>query len=595
MSKNGQFDKGCGEVFRSPGFWGRLDSRSPLWLFPLPLLIAGCLLAEEAQPPFIFEPDVKVPMRDGARLTANVYRPRTEGRFPVILQRTPYGRPDGKWDEARRYVAAGYAMVVEDCRGRGKSEGVWDPFRYDVEDGFDTQEWTGRQPWCNGQIGTAGGSYVGWTQWAAAPKASRYLKAMVPVVPFANAYEMAYPGGAFQLGLLMGWGAAVGGVALDGAKLQEAYRHLPLQSFGDQFDKKVGYLDDWVKHCQYDSYWKQRGIDYRYPEVTVPILNIGGWYDIFSKTTIELVAKVRASSNDRQVRRNQLVVMGPWTHGVGARKVGELDFGAQASLNWGDLQFQWFEYWLKGHETGVQDWPVCYLFVMGENRWRGEGEWPLKRTQYVSYFLHGAGHANSLKGDGTLSTTEPETEAADGFTYDGNNPVPSLGGNNLVGAPAGPYDQTKVEERQDVLVYTTAPLDQDVEVTGPVKLVLYGASSAPDTDFTAKLVDVHPEGKAYNLCDGIIRARYRQSREQPVLLESGQAQQFDIDLWVTSNLFRRGHRIRAELSSSNFPRFDRNPNSGKPFGTDTELLPAKQSVFHDRDHPSHLVLPVIPR
>ncbi|HXP61954.1 MAG TPA: CocE/NonD family hydrolase [Dongiaceae bacterium] len=569
--------------------------RSPLRLFALPLLLAARLAAQDAQPPSIFEPEVKVPMRDGVQLVANVYRPRAEGRFPVILQRTPYGRPDGNWAEARRYVAAGYAMVVEDCRGRGKSEGVWDPFRYDVEDGFDTQQWTGQQPWCNGQIGTSGGSYVGWTQWAAAPNSSRYLKAMVPVVPFDNAYEVAYPGGAFQLGLLLGWGAGVGGATLDGGKLQQAYRHLPLQSLGDQFEKPVGYLDDWVKHCQYDDYWKRRGTDYRYSAVTVPILNIGGWYDIFSKTTVELPAKVRAASNDRQVRRNQFVVMGPWTHGAGARKVGELDFGADAALNLGDLQFRWFEYWLKGHESGVQDWPACYLFVMGENRWRGESEWPLKRTRYLSYFLHGAGHANSLKGDGALSTTEPQLEPADRFTCDGNRPVPSLGGNNLVGASAGPCDQTQVEERQDVLVYSTAPLEQEVEVTGPIKLVLYAASSALDTDFTAKLVDVYPDGKPYNLCDGILRARYRKGPAQPVLLEPGQSQEFDIDLWVTSNLFRTAHRIRVEISSSNFPRFDRNPNSGKPFGTDTELLPADQTVFHDRDHPSHLVLPVIPR
>jgi putative CocE/NonD family hydrolase len=328
--------------------------------------------------------------------------------------------------------------------------------------------------------------------------------------------------------------------------------------------------------------------------VTVPALNVGGWYDIFSKTTIELVSQVRACSRDRQVRRNEFVIMGPWGHGVGARKVGELDFGADAALKIGELQFQWFEYWLKGHETGVQNWPAFYLFVMGENHWRGESEWPLKRTQFVSYFLHSAGRANSLKGDGSLSSTPPGEEQPDRFTYAGQDPVPSVGGNNLVGASAGPCDQTKVEERQDVLVYSTPPLEQEVEVTGPVKLLLSAASSARDTDFTAKLVDVHPEGKAYNLCEGIIRARYRQGMDKPLLLEPGRVERFEIDLWVTSNLFQRGHRIRVEVSSSNFPRFDRNPNSGRPFGTDTELLPAIQTVFHDQEHPSQLVLPVIP-
>jgi len=564
------------------------------WLFVAVALVPS-LLAQEAQRPFLFEPDVKVAMRDGVRLAANVWRPKAEGRYPVVLMRSPYGKMDEKWDEGRRYTAAGYAVVVQDCRGRGTSEGAWDPFRYDVEDGFDTQEWVGRQPWCNGQIGTAGGSYVGWTQWAPAASGSQYLKAMVPVVPFDNAYDVAYSGGAFQLALLMGWGAAVGGVAVSPDKLPEVFRHLPLQTFGDQFDKKVPYLNDWVAHSTYDDYWKKRSLDHRHADVTVPVLNIGGWYDIFSKATLEMVAKTRATSRDRLARRNQLVIMGPWGHGVGGRKVGELDFGEEARLNVGEWQFKWFEYWLQGRETGVQDWPAYRLFVMGENRWRAENEWPLKRTRLTAYYLHSGGRANSLRGDGRLDTTAPGAEQPDRFTYDGDNPVPTVGGNNLIGATVGPYDQTKVEERQDVLVYSTAPLEQELEVTGPVKLILHAASSAPDTDFTAKLVDVHPDGRAYNLCDGIVRARYRHGLDKPALLEAGKPEQFEIDLWVTSNLFLRGHRIRLEVSSSNFPRFDRNPNSGKPFGTDTDLLTAHQTVFHEAARPSHLLLPVIPR
>ena len=533
-------------------------------------------------------------MRDGVQLAANIWRPKAEGRYPAILMRSPYGKMDEKWDEAKRYTSAGYVMVVQDCRGRGKSGGAWDPFRYDVEDGFDTQEWVGQQPWSNGEIGTAGGSYVGWTQWASAAHASKHLRAMVPVVPFDNAYDIAHSGGAFQLALLMGWGATVGGVTLSPEKLAAAFRHLPLNTFGDQFEKKVPYLNDWVTHATYDDYWKKRSIEYQYSAVTVPVLNIGGWYDIFSRTTIDLVDQVRAGSQDRAVRRNQFVVIGPWGHGVGGRKTGELDFGADAAFKVGEWQFKWFEYWLQGRETGVEDWPAYYLFVMGDNRWRGENEWPLKRTQFTPYFLHSAGKANSFKGDGSLSATTPAREKPDEFTYDGDDPVPTVGGNNLIGASAGPYDQTKVEERQDVLVYSTPPLEQDLEVTGPVKMILYAASSARDTDFTAKLVDAHPDGKAFNLCDGIIRARYRNGPAREVLLDPGRTEPFEIDLWVTSNLFKRGHRIRLEVSSSNFPRFDRNPNSGKPFGTDTVLLSAKQTIFHDSDHPSHLVLPVIP-
>ncbi|HTL57831.1 MAG TPA: CocE/NonD family hydrolase [Candidatus Limnocylindrales bacterium] len=559
------------------------------------LSFPGSLVADEPQLATIFEADIMILMRDGTKLAANIFRPKAEGRYPVILMRSPYGKPDEKWGEAKRYIPAGYAMVVEDCRGRGKSEGAWDPFRYDVEDGFDTQEWVGKQVWCNGDIGTSGGSYVGWTQWAAAPSASHHLKAMVPLVPFGNSYDLAYLGGAFQLALLMGWGSAVGGVTLSPDKLDQAYHHLPLYTFADQFDKKVPYLTEWIRHSTYDDYWKHRGIDYRYAEVTVPALNIGGWYDIFSKTTIELVNEVRAASRDRAMRRNQFVAIGPWTHGVGTRKVGELDFGADATLNIGDLQFKWFEYWLKGKETGVQDWPACYLFIMGENHWRGESEWPLKRTQFTSYYLHSAGRANSAEGDGTLTTSSPDDEKSDTFTYDPNDPVPSVGGNNLVGASAGPYDQAKVEGRRDVLVYSSAPLTQDSEVTGPVKLLLWAASDARDTDFTGKLVDVYPDGKAYNLCEGILRARYRLGRDKPELLEPGKPARFEVDLWVTANLFRNGHRIRVEISSSNFPRFDRNPNTGHDFGADAELVSAKQIIYHDREHPSHLLLPIIPR
>lgn len=551
-------------------------------------------LAQEL--PFLFERDVMIPMRDGTKLAANISRPKGDGRYPVILMRSPYGKPDEKWGDAKRYTAAGYALVAQDCRGRGKSEGVWDPFRYDPEDGFDTQEWVGQQPWCNGEIGTTGGSYVGWTQWASAANASRYLKCMVPAVPFADVFDdIAYPGGAFQLALLMGWGTGVGGVILPQDKLQAAFRHLPLRTFGDQFEKKVPYLNDWVAHNSYDEYWKKRGIDRRFRDVTVPTLNVGGWYDIFSKTTIDLVDRVRRQSRDRSARRNQFVIMGPWTHGVGTQKAGELDFGPDAKLDVGKLQFDWFEYWLKGRETGIQEWPAFYLFVMGENRWRGENEWPLKRTAFTPAYLRGGGKANSIRGGGQLAVEKPANEQPDIFTYDPANPVPSHGGNNLTGATAGPLDQAKIEERDDILVYTGAPLEQPIEVTGPVKVILFAASSAKDTDFTAKLVDVHPDGKAYNLCDGIIRARFRDGKESSKLLEPGKIERYEIDLWVTSNMFKTGHRVRVEISSSNFPRFDRNPNSGLPFGEDKELLTARQTIYHDADHPSHILLPVVPR
>jgi uncharacterized protein len=552
--------------------------------------------AQDSSLPYSFQKNVPIPMRDGTQLVANIFLPKTGGPFPIILMRTPYGKPGEKFGEAKRYAEAGFALVAQDCRGRGDSPGLWDPFRFDPEDGFDTQEWVGHQPWCNGRLGTMGGSYVGWTQWASAPKGSAFLKTMVPMVPFNNVYrDIAYPGGAFQLSLLFGWGAAVGGVTIDPKKLDEAFQYLPLNHWDDQFKKEVFYLRDWVNHNTYDDYWKQRGIDGHFADVTVPVLNIGGWYDIFSKTTLDMIRQVRHQSKNHWARRNQFAVIGPWGHGPDSTHLGELDFGDAARLHVGDLQFKWYQYWLQDAETGVQDWPAYYLFVMGENKWRGEHQWPLARTEFTSFYLHGQGQANTRRGGGLLNQDKPGAEKIDTFTYDASHPVPTRGGNNLVGPPAGPFDQGSAEDRSDVLVYSTPPLDHPVEVTGPVKMILYAASSAPDTDFTAKLVDVHPDGKAYNLCDGIIRARYRESFTDPQPIQPGKIYRYDIDLWVTSNLFQTGHRLRVEVSSSNFPRFDRNPNSGKPFGTDTDLLTASQTIFHDAEHPSHLVLPLIPR
>lgn len=558
-----------------------------------------------AQDEVVFEANVMVPMADGTKLAANIFRPGGDGPFPVILSRTPYGKGGRQHGQARFYAANGYAMVIQDCRGRGDSEGKWDPFRYDADDGFDTQQWVGEQAWCNGKIGTAGGSYVGWTQWASAPKQSPHLKAMAPVVPFCNAYDIAYNGGAFQLALMMSWGSSVGGAGIPPGQSKEALSFLPLNRFDDQLKKKVFYLRDWVEHPTDDGYWRKRGIGRdSFADVTVPVLNIGGWYDIFSKPTLDMISGVRDQSSNRAVRRNQFCVIGPWAHAAGRRRVGDLDFGAEAALDIRQLQKEWFDYWLQDKDTQVEDWPAYRIFVMGENKWRSESEWPLKRTVFTPFYLSSDGNAADVNGDGKLGLDRPESQTEQ-FVFDPNDPVPTTGGNNLGGAPAGPFDQTSVEIRPDVLVYTGEPLEEAMEVTGPVKVILYAASSAEDTDFTAKLVDVHPDGKAYNLCDGIIRASRREASPDPKVIdpkviepkgiEPGKVYRYEIDLWVTSNLFRAGHRVRVEISSSNFPRFDRNPNTGVPFGTGTELKPASQIVHHGGESASHILLPIIPR
>ena len=463
------------------------------------LLMRLCWGGSAGAADYLFQPNVMIPMRDGVQLAANIFLPENAGAVPCLLMRTPYGKGDKSLHVGTQFASRGYAVLVQDCRGRGDSQGIWDPFVYDPKDGFDTQEWIGARDWSNGKIGTFGGSYGGWTQWASAPERSRFLTVMFSVVPFCDVYEFAYPGGALQLALLMGWGSGVGGIRLQPSGLQHALRYLPLAKWDSQFDKTVGYLRDWVAHTTYDEYWQQRGIQGRFEDIEIPVLNIGGWYDIFSKATLEMTERVRRQSNNRYARRNQFVILGPWSHGVGSRRIGQLDFGEAAKLDIPQIRRDWFDYWLQGSETGVEDWPAYKIFVMGENRWRAEHEWPLKRTQYTKFYLHSLGNANSRSGDGMLARKIPEAESTDQFVYDPTNPVPTLGGNNLMGAPAGPFDQSEIETRPDVLVYTTAPLQHELEVTGQVRMVLYAASTASDTDFTAKLLDVHPDAKAYSI------------------------------------------------------------------------------------------------
>jgi len=546
--------------------------------------------------------NVMIPMRDGVKLAANVALPNPEGKFPVIIVRTPYGKGNGENDDGRYHAARGYAFVIQDCRGTGKSGGEWHPGVHERADGLDTHEWVLAQPWCNGTIGTTGGSYLGYTQWIVAPDAGDSLKAMFTIVPLMDWHtDSGYIGGALALGTMMGWGTEMlrpkegegAGVDLENWDWDKAYRHLPLSTWDDVVGFEVPFLRDWVAHPTPDSYWAQMSVVDRLDGVRVPNITLSGWFDIFVQQGLDHVTTVMKTSRSDVARRNQHLIIGPWGHGPNWF-VGEVDFGSNAGLDVEGLQNRWFDHWLKGEDTDVEQLPPYRIFVMGRNEWRDEQEWPLERTQYTSYYLHSGGSANSLNGDGTLSTVKPDEEPADSYVYDPDNPVPTNGGCLLFGEDFGPQDQTEVEKREDVLVFTSDVLDEELEVTGPVKVVLYAASSAPDTDWTAKLVDVFPDGRPFNFCDGIIRARYRESADNPTLIEPGKVYRYEIDLWATSNVFLPGHRIRVEISSSNFPRFDRNPNTGHEFGADAELQKATQTVYHDAQRPSHILLPLIP-
>ena len=329
------------------------------------------------------------------------------------------------------------------------------------------------------------------------------------------------------------------------------------------------------------------------------MFHVTSWYDIFLEGALNAYGALRERGGSDLARRNQRLLVGPWAHirpytAPTSGETGDVDFGPDALIELHQYLLRWFDYWLKDVDTGIMEEPPVYLFVMGENKWRSENEWPLARTHYTRYYFHSDGSANTRSGGGALSTVPPGDEPADTYQYDPSDPAPTCGGNTLI-IPQGVADQRSVEDRPDVLVYTSDPLERDLEITGPIVAHLYGSSSAVDTDFTAKLVDVRPDGYAHNVQDGIVRARYRTSRSQPSLMEPGQVYEFTIDLWATSHLVKTGHRLRVEISSSNFPRFDRNPNTGAPLGQDSRLETANQTVYHRKHYPSHIVLPIIPR
>ncbi|MEW6754242.1 MAG: CocE/NonD family hydrolase [Candidatus Latescibacterota bacterium] len=372
-------------------------------------------------------------------------------------------------------------------------------------------------------------------------------------------------------------------------------RQLPLVEQDRAVGWRAPFLRDWLAHPERDPYWERSSIGGQYPQVTAAAYHTGGWFDSFLNGTLEGYVAMTSPEVDPQVRARQKLRIGPWAHVSTGPVVGELDFGAAAAFgNTDTLRLRWFDSQLKGLPNGILDEPPVQLFVMGRNVWRLEHEWPLARTRYTAYYLHSAGRANTLSGDGVLSPKPPGREPPDGFTYDPQDPVPSTAdGSPLAAFAGGPYDHRRIEARPDVLVYTTPVLQRDLEVTGPVVVNLHAASSAPNTDFTAKLLDVYPDGRAMRLCEGILRASFRDGPTHTSNITPGQVYAYRIDLWATSNVFLEGHRIRVEVSSSNFPRFDRNLNTGLDFAADSTWARAEQTIYHTAEHASHIVLPVI--
>lgn len=565
--------------------------------------------------------DVPATMRDGVVLRANIFRPADDDIYPVALARTPYGKDFASVSpllDAIRLARAGYIVVIQDVRGRATSEGDWSPFRYEAEDGYDTVEWAAGLPGSNGKVGMFGASYVGFTQWATAALNPPHLKAIMPTVTWGRADDgVQWRGGALELGAMAAW--QLSAVSFDvilkryaDAEPQERYQallelvreidhlrdegywSLPLNTFKPirRLSLAPEFFDLIAQHAG-PSYTSPLPNPETYAQVTAPAYVIGGWYDLFCQGTLRTFNGICANGGSDQARQSKLLI-GPWSHVNYGHTIGDADFGFASAAAFINLQTdmtgltqRWFDYWLKGIDTGVTQEPPVKLFVMGENVWRDEQEWPLVRTRYTPYYL---------RSGGALTPDLPGAEPPDQYVYDPADPTPTHGGALLMHALFGPgvKDQRPIEAREDVLTFTTLPLAQDVEVTGPVTVELWAASDAPDTDFVARLVDVHPDGFAQNLTDGIVRARYREG-DVPQLLEPGLPYLFTIDLWSTANVFKAGHRIRLDIASASFPRWDRNPNTADDFGAATGARPARQTILHDADHPSHVVLPIIPR
>ncbi|MEU9918776.1 CocE/NonD family hydrolase [Streptomyces sp. NPDC051001] len=575
----------------------------------------------------VYDIDVRVPMRDGVALAANVWHP-TEGPAPTLLVRMPYGKDvfrlgqGGTMLEFLAFLEAGYALVVQDCRGTHRSEGEYVPHMADRADGEDTVAWIADQPWSDGTVGMYGASYLGMTQWATAVTGAPALRAIAPTHTSIDNYEAPWysAGGALSLSLVTWWNAMMyaadvqrsqapgEGTLAQVKELSQAFwfpeslndvlptAELPLLAAHGKW------WDDWMAHPSHDGYWDAIELTPELENVTVPALNIGGWYDLFIGQTLRAYTTARQKAGSAQARDGQRLIIGPWDHTYATCIYPDRSFGPPATpevMGLTGLHVKFFDRWLRGDTTALDGVAPVKLFVMGIDQWRDEQEWPLPDTRWTDFHLTSAGHANTADGDGALTTGPPNGTGHDTYLYDPRRPVPTAGGACLPMTPGfgGPVDQRTVAGREDVLCFTGPVLEEAVEVTGAVSLTLFVSSSAVDTDFTAKLVDVFPDGKAINLCDGILRTRYRGGLATEQLMEPGTVYEITIDMTATSNVFLPGHRIRVDVSSSNFPRYDRNTNTGGIIARETEeqMIPAVNHIHHGPNQPSRLVLPIIDR
>jgi putative CocE/NonD family hydrolase len=563
-------------------------------------------------PEVTLQRNVSCRMRDGVSLYADVYRPAGEGPFPVILMRLPYDKTQAEtinYSHPSWYAQRGYMVVVQDVRGSWASEGVFTPFLSEAEDGYDSIEWAARLPGANGRVGMYGFSYAGATQLMPATLRPPSLLTICPALTASQYYEgWTYNQGALALAFTMSWAVSLAEMEARRAKDDEAMTmlraafansqawnwYLPLTEFPPLTGKYGSYFFDWLAHPTYDDYWRRWSIDEDYSRLTIPALHIAGWYDVFLTGSVKNFIGMRNESGSDVARARQKLLVGPWTHMPWAPTGLTSDLRGCGPGIVDDMQLRWFDQFLKGEETGVLDAPVS-LFVMGAETWRDFPDWPPPGSEPVRWFFHSKGRANSRFGDGTLSLDAPGGEPSDLFTADPMAPTTSIGGHsccfNFV-APMGPADQRAAEEYNSVLVYTSEPLVEPTELIGDVTVTLYAATSARDTDWTARLCEVHPDGRSINLQEGIVRARYRESQSEPSLLEPDRIYRYDISLGPVGVRIAPGNRLRVTVSSSDFPQWDRNLNTGDHLFRQrpSAAVVATQTVLHNTEHASHLTV-----
>ena len=558
------------------------------------------------------ERQVPISMTDGTILRADMYRPGAPGRYPVLIERVAYELAGRCRYAGQYYASRGYVVVGQNVRGRFASGGAFVPFRDDGwsghRDGYDTVLWAGKQPWSNGVVGMLDGSYSGGTQYLLTPTQPPFLRALFVREGMSDIYhDFAFREGAYQLAVHRGWAinetlaqfrqGAVSEKASAQTSLEQAaknmdhwYRYLPLASC-PPLEGLADWYFDHLAHPENGSYWWPTSLSRHFHEVDVPIMHLGGWFDIFLGSTLRCFQGIRTQGKTEMCRLNQRLIIGPWIHGpsqVGERSVGELDFGPQAAFDLFDYRLHWYDYWLKNVPNGIMDGPAVRVFLMGTNQWLEAESWPPPDITYQPMYLReGTGQTTASLNNGCLTFERPvEDEPAESFLYDPATPIESL----LTYPFLGPKDHWSVEGR--MLTYTSQPLEHDLTVIGPVKAILYAMSSAPDTDWVVRLCDVWPDGRSLSVCDGILRARYRDSLAQPTLMHPGQVYRFEVDLRATAQVFQAGHQLRVEVTSSDFPRYDRNLNTGGVFGVETQGQIANNTLFHDGPRASHILLPI---